>query len=173
MDKKITIVAAIAVILMLFGCKSVQYVPVKEVHTDTITVEKHDTVRITQHPEKVSVPLPVVVMKNSTKDTVSVLKDGLYKSTASIKDGVLKHTLETLPGAKVDGTAQVTDTARVKYIYKNEKKADQKPIYVEKQLTTMQKLFIDVGKVACAMIALLLAYAIAKLVIYIRKKVML
>lgn len=171
--KKIIAFIATIFILSLFGCKSVQYVPVKEVHTDTVTVEKHDTVRITQHPEKVSVPLPVVVLKNSTRDTVSVLKDGLYKSTASIKDGVLKHTLETLPGAKVDGTAQVADTAKVKYIYKNEKKSDQKPVYVEKQLTTMQKIFIGAGKVACVIIALLIIYAITKLIIFVRKKFML
>jgi hypothetical protein len=99
--------------LFIFSCKTTKYVPVREYHSDTIRISSHDTIIVKQHAESISIPLPSVYISNVTKDTVSILKDGLYKSVASIKDGLLHHNLFTLPNAKIDTKVNATDSTMI------------------------------------------------------------
>lgn len=110
--------------LFIFSCKTTKYVPVREYHSDTIRISSHDTIIVKQHAESVSVPLPSVYISNVTKDTVSVLKDGLYKSVASIKDGLLHHSLFTLPNAKVDAKVNATDSTTIHHYALNINRVD-------------------------------------------------
>ena len=113
MEKKVKYIIAIILLLLIASavcsCKSTQYVPLREYHSDTIRIVSHDTIKITQRSVPVSVPLPTVKLSNVTKDTVSTLTDGLYKSVASIKDGLLHHSLYTLPNAKVNTNIQANE----------------------------------------------------------------
>ena len=115
MCKKVIIFLGLALLALtaVSSCRTTKYIPVREYHSDTIRVSSHDTIIVRQHAENVSVPLPTVYLSNVTKDTLSVLKDGLYKSVASIKNGLLYHSLYTLPGAKVDATVNAKDTIKV------------------------------------------------------------
>ena len=115
MGKRIILplLAMFLIIISICSCKTTKYVPVREYHSDTIRISSHDTIIIKQHVESVSVPLPSVYISNVTKDTVSILKDGLYKSVASIKDGLLHHNLFTLPDAKIDAKVNATDSTTV------------------------------------------------------------
>lgn len=115
MDKRIISLLGLIFLILtsVCSCKTTKYVPVREYHSDTIRISSHDTIIVKQHTESVSVPLPSVYISNVTKDTVSILKDGLYKSVASIKDGLLHHNLFTLPNAKLDTKVNATDSTTI------------------------------------------------------------
>ena len=167
MNKKVKMIIGITLLLIIASaicsCKTTKYVTVPEYHSDTVRVSTHDTIKVTQHAQDVSVPLPIVYLSNTTKDTVSVLKDGLYKSTASIKDGLLHHSLYTLPNAKVDAKVNVTDTTKIHNKNVSTTKSDYiskpYPVYKYKntvihQLYWYQKMFMWTG-IACFCICLI------------------
>lgn len=117
MKKKVKYIIAIILLLLIASavcsCTATKFVPLREYHSDTVRISSHDTIIVTQHAQNVSVPLPTVYLSNTTKDTVSVLTDGLYRSRASIKDGLLHHSLYTLPNAKVDAKVNAKDTTKI------------------------------------------------------------
>lgn len=43
------------------------------------------------------IELPVIIERNTTKDTISILENPFAKSEASISDGYLEHSLQTKP----------------------------------------------------------------------------
>lgn len=172
MKSKIGYIIAIILLLLIASaictsCKT-QYVPVKYVHTDVKQVENHDTIIANQRTVNVDVPLPVVKLMNVTKDTISVLQNGLYKSVASIKDGILSHMIETLPGAKLKAKVQVGDTTKIHNSSVKENKSDSIPVpypvtkYVEKKLSWWQKTIMKVGYVGLVAIVIALVYGCVK-----------
>jgi hypothetical protein len=68
----------------LFGCHTVKYIPVHDVHTVTIT--QHDTVVLTH--------LDVIKDSVRAKDTISRLENKYSTSLAMFSNGYLTHTLE-------------------------------------------------------------------------------
>jgi hypothetical protein len=69
---------------ILFGCHTVKYVPVHDVHTVTIT--QHDTVVLTH--------LDIIKDSIRTKDTISRLENKYSTSLAMFSNGYLTHTLK-------------------------------------------------------------------------------
>jgi hypothetical protein len=173
MEKKINWLINIAIMLFMINtvcsCKTTQYVPIKEVHTDVRFVDKHDTVISNQRTVSVDVPLPIVKLQNITKDTVSVLTDGLYRSVASVKDGILSHMLETIPSAKLKSNVQVQDTTKIHNNSTKESRVDSIPVpypvykYIDKELSWWQTLVMDMGYVFIGAILLAIVYLIVKL----------
>lgn len=179
MEKKVKYIIAIILLLLIASavcsCKSTQYVPQKEVRIDTIKIVSHDTIKITQHSVPVSVPLPIVYLSNTTKDTVSTLTDGLYKSVASIKDGLLHHSLYTLPNAKLDTNVQANDTLKTHNIKTDNIKIDSisKPYPVVKEkivyeLHWWQKPFYYLGFISAIIIGkYIIMYLIKKGILHL------
>lgn len=175
MENKIKWLMTLAIMLFIinivYSCKTTQYVPIKEVHSDLKIVDNHDTVISNQRTVNVDVPLPVVKLKNITKDTVSVLTDGLYRSVASVKDGILSHMLETLPNAKLKSNVQVQDTTKIHNNSTKESRVDSIPVpypvykdkYIDKKLSWWQTLALDMGYVVIGAVLLAIVYFIVKL----------
>ena len=178
MEKKVKYIIAIILLLIISSaicsCKT-KYVTVPEYHSDTVRVSEHDTIIVKQHSESVSVPLPTVYLSNVTKDTVSILKDGLYKSVASIKDGLLHHNLYTLPKAKVYTDVRASDTLKIHNIKTDNVKIDSipKPYPVVKEkivyeLHWWQKIPYYIGIVAIiAILVYVIMWAIKKGLIHL------
>ena len=143
------------------SCTTTKFVPLREYHSDTVRISSHDTIIVTQHAQNVSVPLPTVYLSNTTKDTVSVLADGLYRSRASIKDGLLHHSLYTLPNAKVDAKVNAKDTTKIHHDAINVNQVDSikvpYPVVKEKiiyELHWWQKPFYYLGFIAAIIICI-------------------
>ena len=179
MDKKVKYIIAVILLLLIASavcsCKSTQYVPLREYHSDTIRIVSHDTIKITQHSIPVSVPLPTVSLSNATKDTVSTLTDGLYKSVASIKDGLLHHSLYTLPNAKVNTNVQASDTLKIHNIKTDNIKIDSirvpYPVVKDKIVYALhwwQKPFYYLGFIAAIIIGkYIIMYLIKKGILHL------
>ena len=179
MDKKVKYIIAIILLLIIASavcsCKSTQYVPLREVRIDTVRMSSHDTIIVTQHVQNVSVPLPTVYLSNTTKDTVSILTDGLYRSKASIKDGLLHHSLYTLPNAKVNTNVQANDTLKTHNIKTDNIKIDSipkpYPVVKEKivyQLHWYQTIFVWIGAIASIIIGIyIIMWCIKKGIIHL------
>ena len=157
------------VLTSVCSCKSIKYVPVREYHSDTIRISSHDTIIVKQHAENVSVPLPSVYLSNVTKDTVSILTDGLYKSVASIRNGLLHHNLYTLPKAKLDANVQASDTLKIHNTNTNITKIDSipKPYPVVKdkivyELHWYQTIFIWIGVITSIILGIYIVMYLIK-----------
>ncbi len=149
----------------LMGCSRKVYIPVETVRADTVRVETHDTVRVIQREVSVSLALPDSRMERMTQDTSDTLSNGLYRSVAGIKDGMLYHLLESLPGARVDGTVVVADTTRSIHAKKMEKSnSSQKQtvtVEVEKKRSMIQTVALWTGYViGGGVLALLVSFGI-------------
>lgn len=179
MEKKVKYIIAVILLLLIASaicsCKTTKFEPTKEVRIDTIKIVSHDTVKITQHSVPVSVPLPTVYLSNVTKDTVSILTDGLYRSKASIKDGLLHHSLYTLPNAKVNTDVQANDTIKIHNIKTDNIKIDSipkpYPVFKEKiayELHWWQKIPYYIGIVAIiSILVYIIMWAIKKGLIHL------
>ena len=78
----------------------------------TTIIQTHDTTKVIQRIIPIEVEIPTASRERTTKDTTSTLETDIYKSTATWSNGTLTHTLETKPGAKVKGKAEVSDTTK-------------------------------------------------------------
>lgn len=149
MNTKLLLGIMLAAILM--GCSRKVFLPIETVRTDTLVVETHDTLKVTQRPVTVNVPLPETHLERTTRDTTSTLENTLYRSTASLRDGMLYHTLETLPEATVTGQATLADTTRTTGTkqMKRSNAAQKKTVIVEveKKLTMVQQVALWTGYV--------------------------
>ena len=146
------------------GCSRKVYVPVENVSRDTLRVVSHDTVKITGRLVPVSLPLPEYYKQQVTRDTSSVLENGLYRSVASLHDGMLIHTLENLPGAAIEGMAVVHDTIRITTHDKEHKHYREKPkvVYKEKELSWIEKAAMKTGFVAFCLALISVVYFVVR-----------
>ena len=136
------------------GCSRKVYVPVENVSRDTFRIVSHDTVKITGRLVPVSLPLPEYYKR----------QNGLYRSVASLHDGMLTHTLESLPGATIEGKAAVHDTIRITTHDKEHKHYREKPkvIYKEKELSWIEKAAMKTGFVAFFLALIWVVYFIVR-----------
>lgn len=82
--------------------------------TDTLRIVTSDTVLVEVRDTTMSVPVPQVRIEHvRPADTTSVICDGLYRSEARVADGLLYHSLQTLPDARVQVQAPVTNTTHI------------------------------------------------------------
>ena len=173
MDKKIKLILVIIALLIILSavcsCNTVRYVPLKEIRVDTVKIVAHDTIKVTQHSVPVSVSLPIIKLSNVTKDTVSILTDGLYKSVASIRDGLLHHNLYTLPKAKLDTNVQASDTLKIHNTNTSITKIDSipKPYPVVKdkivyELHWYQTIFIWIGVITSIILSIYIVMYLVK-----------
>lgn len=146
------------------GCSRKVYVPVENVSHDTLRVVSHDTVKITEHLVPVSLLLPEYYKQQVTRDTSSVLENGLYRSVASLHDGMLTHTLESLPGAVIEGKAAVHDTIRITTHDKEYKHYREKPkvVYKEKEFSWVEKVAMKTGFVAFCLALIWVVYFVVR-----------
>ena len=138
--------------------------PVENVSRDTLRIVSHDTVKITGRLVPVSLPLPEFYKQQVTHDTSSVLENGLYRSMASFHDGMLTHTLESLPGAVIEGKAAVHDTIRITTHDKEHKHYREKPkvVYKEKELSWVEKATMKTGFVAFCLALISIVYFVVR-----------
>ena len=140
------------------------YVPVENVSRDTFRIVSHDTMKITGRLVPVSLPLPEYYKQQVTRDTSSVLKNGLYRSVASLHDGMLIHTLENLPGAAIEGMAVVHDTIRITTHDKEHKHYRENPkvVYKEKELSWVEKAAMKTGFVVFCLALISVVYFVVR-----------
>ena len=146
------------------GCSHKVYVPMENVSRDTLRIVSHDTVKITERLVPVSLPLPEYYKQQVTRDTSSILENGLYRSVASFHDGMLTHTLENLPGAAVEGKVAVHDTIRITTRDKEHKHYREKPkvVYKEKELSWVEKVAMKTGFVAFCLALISIVYFVVR-----------
>ena len=140
------------------------YVPVENVSRDTFRIVSHDTVKITGRLVTVSLPLPEYYKQQVTRDTSSVLENGLYRSVASLHNGMLIHTLENLPGAAIEGMAVVHDTIRITTHDKEHKHYREKTkfVYKKKELSWIEKAAMKTGFVAFCLALISVVYFVVR-----------
>ncbi len=140
------------------------YVPMENVSRDTLRIVSHDTVKITERLVPVSLPLPEYYKQQVTRDTSSVLENGLYRSVASLHDGMLTHTLENLPGAAIEGMAAVHDTIRITTHAKEHKHYRENPkvVYKEKELSWIEKAAMKTGFVTFCLALISVVYFVVR-----------
>lgn len=115
---------------LVCGCRSVRYVPVEAVRTDS-TVIRDTALQVVLVPYKDSV---------SVRDTTSYLCNPYAYSYASWSGGMLHHSLGIFPMSKT--------TVRVPYfIDRYVRIKEPKIVEVEKRLTRMQRVYMAAGKV--------------------------
>ena len=146
------------------GCSHKVYVPMENVSRDTFRIVSHDTVKITGRLVPVSLPLPEYYKQKVTRDTSSVLENGLYRSVASLHDGMLTHTLESLQGAAIEGKAAVHDTIRITTHDKEHKHYREKPnvVYKEKELNWVEKAAMKIGFIAFCLALISVVYFVVR-----------
>lgn len=183
MEKRIIIIALLS--LIMTACARKTFTHMETVHdtltvtrTDTVTYHRTDTVRIIQRIVDVAVDVPTSNLYRETKDTVSVLDNGLYKSVARIVNGTLSHSLQSVEGAKIQGKAAVADTVTISKELTAEKSADNtlrsksadKYVYREKQLSPWQQFVLRVGTFAVSVSLLAIVCALVSLFRWIGKR---
>ena len=140
---------AVLLLMCLCGCRSVKYVPVETVRTDSTVI--HDTlmdVRLVPYRDSVAV-----------RDTSSYLSNPYAWSWAVWSDGVLHHSLVVWPGGSI----------RVKvpyFIDRIVRIREPQLVEVERELTRWQRFRMGMGD---AMLCLL-AFAVLGLAGYWLKK---
>ena len=146
------------------GCSHKVYVPVENVSRDTLRIVSRDTVKITERLVPVSLRLPEYYKQQVTRDTSSVLENGLYRSVASLHDGMLTHKLENLPGAAIEGKSAVHDTIRITMHDKEYKHYREKPkvVYKEKELSWVEKAAMKTGFVAFCLALISIVYFVVR-----------
>lgn len=137
-----TILIAFVFLTSFPGCSL--FKKFERVVTVTVT-ETKDSIIIRDHyiHDTARVEIPVYIEKNVTKDDSSRLENPFAVSTARIKDGLLFHDLRTKPQTiKTPVDVLVTDTTS---FHEHSEKKDSvytKTEYIEKPLTTMQRVKI-------------------------------
>ena len=163
------IILFLVALLLVCSCTTTKYITVPEYHSDTVRISSHDTIIVKQHAENISVPLPIVKLSNVTKDTVSILTDGLYKSISKVHNGILSHFLETLPNAKVNTNVHANDTLKIHNTNTNITKIDSipKPYPVVKdkivyELHWYQTIFIWIGVITSIILGIYIVMYLIK-----------
>lgn len=153
MRKRIIILLVLAVML-LCGCKSIQYVPVETVRTEI--VHQTDTVKQT---DSVKTEKETVIREARPEDSLMLAKLGIkLQSNERLLILLQKELSDT---KKELEEKHNSDSVRVEY--------KDRPYPVEKQLTRWQSFCIDYGKI---MLGSTVAgvIVIVLLIIYRRKK---
>ena len=142
------------VLMMLCGCKSIQYVPVETVRTDIV----HQTATVKQ-TDSVKKEKETVIREARPEDSLMLAKLGIkLQSNERLLILLQKELSDT---KKELEEKHNSDSVRVEY--------KDRPYPVEKQLTRWQSFCIDYGKIMLGS-TIACVIAIVLLVIYRRKK---
>jgi hypothetical protein len=128
-------------LLILSGCCVKKLPPERHEIKDSVRVEYKEILRDTI----VRIPMPVEVIKNVTKDTVSNLETSVAKSSAVVSDGLLYHTLEN----KADSLPYRIIYKDV-YHYRDSIRVEKQeiPYSVPAELTKWQNFRLVLGNIA-------------------------
>ena len=97
--------------------------------------------------------LPVIIERNTTKDTCSMLENPYTKSEASITDGYLKHSLQTKP-VKVETKIVYRDSV----VFRDRVKIET--VEVEKRLTQWQAFKMKTGGITLTILLIAIVTAV-------------
>lgn len=126
------ILIAIAIVFVVFGCKTQKPIYITEYQTQTITEILKDTI--------IDVQIKEMYIENKTKDTLSELSTNNAFSRAFWSDGILFHSLEQ-KGIQPTRIAY-KDRIVVDSIYKSVLEIKE----VEKKLGWWDNMFIWIGR---------------------------
>ena len=102
------------------------------------------------------VELPVIIERNTTKDTCSVLENPYAKSEASITNGYLKHSLQTKP-VKQPVKVETKIVYRDSIVYRDRVKIET--VEVEKRLTQWQAFKMKTGGITLTLLLIAIVTA--------------
>lgn len=149
-------ITSIALCMMLSGCKSVKYVPIKS--KDSVRVDT----RYIRYTEKdtVFIEIPAQTAERTAADSVSHLENDFAMSDVRINaDGTLFHNLKTKPQKKpIEVEKEIVNNDSIVYISNISKETGQQILKVEKPLTWWQKTRIY----GCYLFGLLLVISYRK-----------
>lgn len=117
------------------------------VEVRTVIETIHDTAYI---------ELPVIIKRNTTKDTCSTLENPYAKSEASITDGYLKHSLQTKP-AKQPVKVETKIVYRDSIAFRDRVKIET--VEVEKRLTQWQAFKMKTGGITLTILLIAIVTA--------------
>lgn len=117
------------------------------VEVRTVVETVHDTAYV---------ELPVIIERNTTKDTCSMLENPYAKSEASITDGYLTHSLQTKP-AKQPVKVETKIVYRDSVVYRDRVKIET--IEVEKKLSPWQAFKIKTGGITLTILLIAIVTA--------------
>ncbi len=124
------------VICLLFGCRSVKYVPVYVNNNDSTYTETHT--RIDYVKDTLWYAIPGQKAESTARDSSHLENDFAVSDARIMPDGTLHHTLETKPQEKpieFDKPVERKDSI----VYKYKTRTDIMTVEVEKPLTWWQK----------------------------------
>lgn len=142
----------IIALLALIGCSRIQYVPVKELQFEKITLK--DTIVKT-----VLIPyFDTIYIQN---DTISHLKNQYAESWAKWINGALFHSLRIFP-----------DSIPVRVVYRDVERIRKQeiPIEVERKLSKWEQFKMDVGGWAIGLLSGVFLIGIGFIIIWLIKK---
>ena len=99
--------------------------------------------------------LPVIVEKEATLDTASVLENKYAKSEAVVSGGVLHHSLQTKP-VREPVSIEYKEIVRDSIVYRD--RVVREDVYIEKQLSFWQSFRIKLGGFTLILIAIAILY---------------
>ena len=150
---------AIAAVLVAVSSCGIHKPATVVTHTDSVRVEYRE--RIVR--DTVNYTLPVIIEKNVTEDTVSVIENEYAKTAAVVHGGKLSHDLQTKPKViRVPVEVPVRDTVYV------EKKSDVTTTTVEvkvpRDLTSWEVLKLELKGWLVFSALILVGYFAAKVI---------
>lgn len=118
-----------------------------KVEVRTIVETVHDTAYL---------ELPVIIERNTTKDTTSTLENPYAKSEASITDGYLKHSLQTKP-AKQPVKVETKIVYKDSIVYRD--RVQIQTVEVEKKMTPWQAFKMKTGGITLTILLIAIVTA--------------
>ena len=118
-----------------------------KVEVRTVVETVHDTAYL---------ELPVIIERNTTKDTSSTLENPYAKSEASITDGYLKHSLQTKP-TKQPVKVETKIVYKDSIVYRD--RVQIQTVEVEKKLTPWQAFRMKTGGIALTILLIAIVTA--------------
>lgn len=142
------------ILISMGACRSIKYVPVEMVIRDSVAIRWVDSLKITNKTN--------IIDSIRIKDSIVITKDEQGNITGKEEYHDKEHYHQS-----TDSTAYYRDLL----LNTIQEHSEQKPqiVEVEKPLSKLQKLFIDIGKVASGIGAGLVIVFLVWLVIWVKK----
>ena len=158
----------IVVTLLLTGCSQKMY---EHVVTDTVRIERVDSVIVNMRDIEVEVPVPQITMEQWVPiDTISILDNGLYVSVVEVVDGQIHHTLKPVAGATLPATVTVADTTHIHQEATHTSHTEKEKVVVKEQESWWKKTWRTAKGWASGVVAGIMIMIIFVVVYKIRKR---
>ena len=140
----------IAIVFLVFGCKTQKPIYITEYQTQTITEVLRDTI--------IDIQIKEMFIEKISKDTISELSTKNAHSLAKYSNGLLYHSLEQ---SGVQATKVLyKDKITIDTIYKEEVRF----VEVEKNLSWWQSFFMGMGKLFLLLVSIWVVYIVIKVI---------